>query len=87
MLRELDWRSVQHGLARVWPHCWGPNVQDGDMMSRGGALQWNCPWCQYSLGFWPKDRFCAESTAQSHLLQAHERELGSMVLSGWHLPG
>ena len=86
-MASVDWQSVQHGLARVWRHCWEPQVQDGDLMSRGGANEWECPWCRYSLAFWPADRRCAEGMAQDHLIQEHERELRDLVLRDWRLPG
>ena len=86
MAKAVDWSTVQHGLARVWGYCWGPQLQDGDAMSRAGAQQWECPWCRYSLAFWPVDVKFAEDTAQHHVLDEHERELRDLALGTWNVP-
>ena len=77
-MTHMDVRSAQSTLARVWRLCWAPYLQDGNMMSREGAQQWECPWCRYSLAFWPSDTASAEGFVQDHLIRSHHDQLQSL---------
>jgi len=37
----------------------------------GNHLEWQCPWCSYSLLFTPIDRQVAEMSAHGHILRQH----------------
>ena len=57
------------------PHRCGPRYVEwlsrGDLLPHGDAVSWGCPWCGYSVLFWPKDEIVAEETARSHMLNQH----------------
>jgi hypothetical protein len=80
-MAQMDFRSAQSALTRVWPLCWQPCLQDGDIMSREGAQQWECPWCRYSLAFWAADAAAAEGYVQDHLLSCHADQLQHMAFA------
>lgn len=72
------------GTATVGRH-WverGSIFRLGDLEPHEGALQWQCPWCGYSLLFEPHDDVVAESAVRTHLLSQHgARMWGDVVLA------
>ena len=52
----------------------------GDLEPHEGALSWQCPWCAYSLLFWPADDEVAESAVRTHLLSEHGRRMWGDVV-------
>ena len=43
----------------------------GGLEPHEGALEWQCPWCAYSVLFPAQDEVVAESAVRTHLLSRH----------------
>jgi hypothetical protein len=50
-----------------------------------GSWDWECPWCDHSVLFGPRDRALAEDLARGHILSRHGVKLWNDVAGALQL--